>query len=56
MEIQEIAVPPHPVLFLAEREGLTAYDASYLWLARELGVDLVSLDGALAEWFASGPL
>ena len=51
MEIQEIAVPFHPVLLLAEKERLTAYDASYLWLARELGVELVTLDGDLAERF-----
>jgi predicted nucleic acid-binding protein len=51
MEIQEIAVPLHPVLLLAEKERLTAYDASYLWLARELGVELVTLDEDLAERF-----
>jgi predicted nucleic acid-binding protein len=55
MEIQEIAVPLHPVLLLAEKEGLTAYDASYLWLAREIGVELVTLDGDLAERFGHPP-
>lgn len=53
MEIQEIAVPFHSVLLLAHKESLTAYDASYLWLARELGVELVTLDGKLAERFGS---
>ncbi|MFC1661718.1 hypothetical protein ACFL3S_09755 [Gemmatimonadota bacterium] len=27
--------------------GLSAYDAAYLWLARELNVELVSLDARL---------
>jgi predicted nucleic acid-binding protein len=33
---------------LAEATGLTAYDASYLWLARSLGCELVTLDRKLA--------
>lgn len=41
-------------LRLAETTGLTAYDASYLWLARELGADLVTLDRRLAA-FAPSP-
>jgi predicted nucleic acid-binding protein len=37
------------VVALAERTGLTTYDAAYLWLARALGVDLVSLDARLLD-------
>jgi predicted nucleic acid-binding protein len=37
-----------PVLELALETGLTAYDASYLWLARHLGAELVTLDSELA--------
>lgn len=37
------------VVELAIRTGLTAYDASYLWLARDLGIALVTLDRKLAE-------
>ncbi len=37
------------VLTLAEEFGLTAYDASYLWLARRLDAELVTLDSRLAE-------
>lgn len=35
------------VLALAGRTGLTGYDASYLWLARHLGAELVTLDADL---------
>jgi predicted nucleic acid-binding protein len=41
-------VEPGAVLDLALETGLTAYDASYLWLARHLDADLVTLDTALA--------
>jgi predicted nucleic acid-binding protein len=34
-------------LDLAARTGLTAYDASHLWLARQLGAELVTLDRRL---------
>jgi predicted nucleic acid-binding protein len=40
-------------LSLAEQFNLTAYDASYLWLARELGAELVTLDRQLARAAAS---
>jgi predicted nucleic acid-binding protein len=40
-------------LSLAERFNLTAYDASYLWLARALDAELVTLDGRLARAAAS---
>lgn len=33
---------------LAESTGLSAYDASYLWLARHLGAGLITLDRRLA--------
>ena len=47
--IEEIAVDPAGVVILAGTTGLTAYDASYLWLARELGAELVTLDQRLAR-------
>lgn len=37
------------VLPLAIATGLTPYDASYLWLARQRGLPLVTLDAALAR-------
>jgi len=44
LEIEEIEVAVSEVLLLADRENLTAYDASYLWLSRNLGAELVTLD------------
>jgi predicted nucleic acid-binding protein len=34
---------------LAAETGLTAYDASYLWLSHRLRVPLVTLDSKLAQ-------
>jgi predicted nucleic acid-binding protein len=47
--IAEIAVDHGDVLELALKSGLTAYDASYLLLARKLGAELVTLDEALTR-------
>src|SRR6185437_14102654 len=47
--VEEIAVDHGGVVGLAAATGLTAYDASYLWLARELGAELVTLDRKLAR-------
>jgi predicted nucleic acid-binding protein len=49
MELYELEVRLPEVVLLAEREGLTAYDASYLWLAQELDVELVTLDDELSR-------
>jgi predicted nucleic acid-binding protein len=48
LRIETVAVDHAAVLDLAEATGLTAYDASYLWLARALGAELITLDGKLA--------
>lgn len=47
LRIDRIHVPGHDVFALAVSTGLTAYDASYLWLARSRDAELVSLDAAL---------
>lgn len=41
------AVPPTPVLDLAIRYQLSAYDAAYLWLAAELKAPLATFDARL---------
>ena len=40
------------VVRLASATGLSSYDASCLWLARDLGVELITLDRRLAAVFA----
>ncbi|MBF0373879.1 MAG: type II toxin-antitoxin system VapC family toxin [Alphaproteobacteria bacterium] len=47
MKIDSVEVEHNDVLLLALRTGLTAYDASYLWLARNLEAELVTLDRQL---------
>ncbi|MEO9191005.1 MAG: type II toxin-antitoxin system VapC family toxin [Acetobacteraceae bacterium] len=46
--VEEIAVDHEKALDLGAATGLTSYDASYLWVARELGAELVTLDRQLA--------
>jgi predicted nucleic acid-binding protein len=47
IELVEIDQPS--TLKLAEQFGLSSYDASYLWLARRLGAELVTFDRRLAQ-------
>ena len=47
LPVDLVAVDSAAVVGVAEETGLTAYDASYLWLARELRSELVTLDAAL---------
>ena len=49
MGIEIVAVDHLAALPLAEDCGLTSYDASYLWLARQLGGELVTLDRPLGR-------
>lgn len=48
MAIEIVEIDQGGALALAEASGLTAYDASYLWLARRLTAELVTLDRRLA--------
>ncbi len=48
LAVEEVIVDHDDTLALAARTGLTAYDASYLWLSRQLGAELVTLDQQLA--------
>jgi len=47
--LEMVEVDHTAVLEAAVRTGLTAYDASYYWLARKLGAELVTLDRQLAS-------
>lgn len=47
MDVREVEVPAVEATELAERAGLTVYDAAYLWLARSIGAALVTLDARL---------
>jgi predicted nucleic acid-binding protein len=47
LAIEAVAVEYEAVIKIAVAAGLTAYDAAYLWLARELGAELVTLDDKL---------
>lgn len=47
LDIQWVDVDHQAVLALALEKGITAYDASYLYVARSLGVPLVTFDTAL---------
>ena len=47
-DIEERRVDPDGVAALAIETALSAYDASYLWLAHKLDVELVTLDRELA--------
>lgn len=49
MAVDVVEVEHAGVLQLAAVTGLTAYDASYLWLACKLGAESVTLDRRLAE-------
>jgi predicted nucleic acid-binding protein len=47
LDLQLQDVDPAAVLELARRLEITYYDSSYLWLARTLTVELVTLDARL---------
>jgi len=49
LTIESVEIDHVEVVLLAERNGLTVYDASYLWLARRLDAELVTLDQRLEE-------
>ncbi len=53
LAVEEVAVDHEGAVGLASTTGVAAYDASYLWLTRQLGADLVTLDHRLARADAS---
>ncbi len=50
--VREVGVDLEAIVHLAGATGLTGYDASYLWLARARGLELVTLDRQLERAFA----
>jgi predicted nucleic acid-binding protein len=49
--IELVEVPIFSVIPLAEKHGLTVYDASYFWLAIALDIELFTFDRMLsAAW------
>ena len=48
LSVELIQVDYREVTVLALETGLTAYDASYLWLARHVDAELLTLDERLA--------
>ena len=49
LAIEYVEVEHARVIALAEETGLTTYDATYLWLVREVGGRLVTLDAKLRK-------
>jgi len=49
LAIEYVDVDHKQVITLAKDKGLTTYDATYLWLARETGGRLVTLDAVLRK-------
>jgi len=47
LAIKIVEVDHWPVVNLADETGLTTYDASYLWLARQFTGELITLDGKM---------
>lgn len=47
--IERHAVDAAEVFALAQRYGLTAYDAAYLWVAEQVGASLATFDQRLAR-------
>ena len=49
LEIEIIDVDHKEVVELARETGLTTYDCNYLWLARRLNGELITLDNRLRQ-------
>jgi predicted nucleic acid-binding protein len=47
LAIEIVEVDHRAIVNLADETGLTTYDASYLWLARHLKGELITLDGKM---------
>jgi len=54
LSVDRYGVDAEATMLLAEKTGLSVYDASYLWLARVLRAELVTLDRRLDSIFKRG--
>jgi predicted nucleic acid-binding protein len=52
--VRHLEVNLAAVILLAAETRLSVYDAAYVWLARALGVELISLDRRLLQAAADG--
>jgi len=53
LTIDPLEIDHAQIVLLAEQNELTTYDASYVWLARRLDAELVTLDRRLEEVWSS---
>lgn len=53
LDIEIMEVDHLAAVELALDKGITTYDASYLWLAREVQADLITLDETMHKAFSS---
>jgi predicted nucleic acid-binding protein len=53
LAIEIVEVDQQAVVDLAEETGLTTYDASYLWLARQMKGKLMTLDRKMRRFAES---
>lgn len=53
LSVDEMTVDHDGAVELAAMTGLSAYDASYLWLSRQLDAELVTLDKQLSKAMAA---
>jgi predicted nucleic acid-binding protein len=53
LDIEIVEVDHLEAIKLALDKGLTTYDASYLWLAREVRAELITLDDTMRKAFSS---
>jgi predicted nucleic acid-binding protein len=49
LPIEMAAIDHIQIINLAEEKTITTYDASYLWITQQLGVELVTLDKKLRK-------
>lgn len=49
LDLHEVQVPAVEIVRLADETELTVYDAAYLWVAEDLGAELVTLDEGLGR-------